>query len=116
MTYNENYWNLIEKLVHESKIIIDRPKGACHPKFQETIYEVDYGYLDGTTAIDGEGIDVFVGSGKKIVTGISCSVDLVNRDIENIILIGCTDEEKNKVLHYLTKYENMQGIIIDRPL
>lgn len=46
METNDSFWNAIDRIVSESKIIIDRPKGAVHPKFSDFIYRVDYGYLD----------------------------------------------------------------------
>mgnify|MGYP007110270985 FL=1 len=30
---NDEFWNAIDKLVAESEIIIDRPKGTVHPKY-----------------------------------------------------------------------------------
>ena len=53
------------RIVSESKIIIDRPKGAVHPKFSDFIYRVDYGYLDNTSSMDGYGIDVWVGTDER---------------------------------------------------
>ena len=43
METNDSFWNAIDRIVSESKIIIDRPKGAVHPKFSDFIYRVDYG-------------------------------------------------------------------------
>ena len=59
MLGSKSYWKLLEQLVSESEIIIDRPKGTCHPKFQGVIYPLDYGYLKNTTSMDNNGIDVF---------------------------------------------------------
>ena len=49
METNDSFWNAIDRIVSESKIIIDRPKGAVHPKFSDFIYRVDsvsYTHLD----------------------------------------------------------------------
>jgi hypothetical protein len=56
------FWAAAEQLVATSEIVIDRPKGSRHPRLPEAIYPVAYGYLTGTTASDGEGIDIWVGS------------------------------------------------------
>ena len=37
------------------EIVVDRPRGSHHPDFPEFVYELDYGYLKGTTSADGEG-------------------------------------------------------------
>lgn len=44
--------------------------------------------------MDGAGIDVWVGSGEKQVDAIMCTVDVIKKDSEIKILIGCTEEEK----------------------
>ena len=36
------------------KVIVDRPKGSRHPKFENLIYEVNYGYIQGIYGGDGE--------------------------------------------------------------
>ena len=41
------------------KVIIDRPMGSRHPE-HGFIYPVNYGYVPGTLAEDGEEIDAYV--------------------------------------------------------
>ena len=114
MPYNHDFWTNLDQLVNESNIIIDRPRGSAHPKYPDFIYPVDYGYLENTSSMDGAGIDVWVGSGEKIVDAIMCIVDLMKKDSEIKILIGCTEEEKAAIydLHNRTQY--MKGILIPR--
>ena len=40
--------------------IIDRPLGSAHPKYPEIVYPVNYGYVEGVFAADGEEQDVYV--------------------------------------------------------
>ena len=94
MQNNSKFWNALDDLIANSEIIIDRPKGMTHPKYPDFIYRVDYGYLKDTSSMDGAGIDVWVGSGEKQVDAIMCTVDLIKKDSEIKILIGCTEEEK----------------------
>ena len=56
------FWPVLDRLVATSKIVIDRPKGSPHPRHPSFRYPLDYGYLQGTLAPDGDGIDVWVGS------------------------------------------------------
>ncbi len=111
---NIEFWNALDELVNNSEIVIDRPKGTAHPKYPNFIYRVDYGYLKDTSSMDGAGIDVWVGSGDKTVDAIMCIVDLMKKDSEIKILIGCTEEEKQIIYqtHNETKY--MKGILIHR--
>lgn len=112
--YNNEFWSALDELVSSSEIIIDRPKGTAHPKYPDFIYRVDYGYLKDTASMDGSGIDVWVGTGEKRIDAIMCIVDLMKKDSEIKILIGCTEEEKNIIYetHNETKY--MKGVIIRR--
>ena len=65
--------------------------------------------------MDGGGVDVWVGTDKeKKVDAIMCIVDLMKRDSEIKILIGCTEEEKRLVYQTHNESENMKGILIRR--
>ena len=114
MKYNYEFWNALDELVSNSEIVIDRPKGTSHPKYPDFIYRVDYGYLKDTSSMDGAGIDVWVGSGEKKVDAIMCIVDLIKKDSEIKILLGCTDEEKKIVYETHNETQFMKGILIQR--
>jgi inorganic pyrophosphatase len=93
------FFKAIEELVKTSEVVIDRPKGTPHPRYPEDIYPLDYGYLKGTSSGDGDGIDIWVGSlGAQQVSAIVVTVDLVKRDSEIKILLGCSVEECQVVL------------------
>ena len=36
------------------KVIVDRPLGSTHPDYPNLIYPVNYGYIGGIIAPDGE--------------------------------------------------------------
>lgn len=111
--YNEDFGSALDELVANSEIVIDRPKGTAHPRFPDFIYKVDYGYLNHTTSMDGGGIDVWVGSDKeKKVDAIMCIVDLMKRDFEIKILIGCTEEEKQLVYQTHNETQYMKCVLI----
>ena len=112
--YDTEFWQALDRLVAESKVNIDRPKGSTHPKYPDLIYHVDYGYLDGTTSMDGNGIDVWKGTNGEDIDAIICVVDLLKRDSEIKILIGCNEEEKQTVLNIQSNTEYMKGILISR--
>ena len=96
------FWNYIDRLLSSSQVVIDRPKDSAHPEFEDMIYPVDYGYLAGTTSSDGAGIDVWRGSGDmQQVSGIVCTVDLLKRDAEIKILLGCSEDEMATIVDFL---------------
>jgi len=112
---NIEFWLTVDKLVEDSEIVIDRPKGSAHPRFPHMIYPVDYGYLSNTNSMDGAGIDVWVGTGdSRKADAIICTVDLMKRDSEIKLLIGCTEEEKQLIMEKHNASENMKGILVRR--
>ncbi len=112
--YDNRFWQALDELVSSSEIVIDRPKGSAHPKYPDFIYRLDYGYLSNTSSMDGGGIDVWVGTGKKQVNAVICIVDLLKRDSEIKILIGCNDAEIEIVYQTHNESEYMKGILVKR--
>lgn len=112
--YNPDFWSALDILVSESNIIIDRYKGNPHPKYPALVYPVDYGYLEHTSSMDGGGIDVWKGTDGEYIDAIICTVDLLKKDSEIKILIGCSDEEKHLALATHNDSEYMKGMLISR--
>ena len=108
-----DFWRNLDKLIAESKLIIDRLKGSRHPRYPGYTYPLDYGYLENTTSMDGGGIDVWKGSDPAAkLDAIMCTVDLTKRDSEIKLLIGCTEEEKALVCQTHNRYEAMKGMLV----
>lgn len=42
------------------KVTVDRPFGTCHPKYEDLYYPVNYGYIEGIIAPDGEEQDAYI--------------------------------------------------------
>lgn len=111
----KSFWDFLDELVVSSAIIIDRPAGSAHPMWKDKIYPLDYGYLDGTTTVDGGGVDVWLGSqGGKQISGVLVSVDLFKRDAEIKILVGCTPAEVETILVFLNE-ASQRAILVKQP-
>jgi inorganic pyrophosphatase len=112
---NKEFWRVLDELVNSSEILIDRPKGSRHPRYPDMLYEVDYGYLKNTKSMDGGGIDIWQGTDEQQeIDSIMCIVDLVKKDSEIKILIGCTNKEKEIIYKFHNNSEFMKGIFISR--
>jgi len=109
-----DFWQALDLLVAEHDLVIDRPRGTAHPRYPECIYPLDYGYLRGTSSSDGGGIDVWRGTGDMGVVAVMVTVDMVKRDSEIKILLGCTEEEIEIVNREHNNSEYMKGIFIRR--
>lgn len=115
MNYSDAFWEAVDKLVSEGKTVIDRPAGSRHPRYPDVIYNLDYGYIENTSSMDGAGIDVWRGSMEDgRVCGIIVTVDLVKRDSEIKLLIGCTEAEMDIALNFHNRTSFMKGILIKR--
>jgi len=103
--FNTQFWTMLDQLVDGSSIVIDRPKNSRHPDWENMVYPLDYGYLAGTTSSDGAGIDLWQGEGGKTdVTAIICAVDLLKKDSEIKLLLGCTEEEMVTIVDFLNTH------------
>lgn len=110
-----NFWNYLGELVVHNEVVIDRPKGSRHPRYPDVIYPLDYGYLAETTAGDGNGIDVWLGStGSRSITGIVCTIDRLKRDSEIKVCIGCTASELILIKQFLES-SYMGCLLIESP-
>jgi inorganic pyrophosphatase len=108
------FWQEIDQLCAMTNHVVDRPPHSAHPRFPEWIYPVAYGYLEGTTGGDGDGIDVWFGSGTEGgTTAIACTVDPYKRDSEVKYLWRCTPDEVEAIRRF---YENqpMKVLLIAR--
>lgn len=111
---SSTFWQHLDTLVAAHPLIIDRPRGTRHPRYADFTYPYDYGHLSGTTAGDGQCIDVWLGSvATRTVTGIICTVDLLKRDTEVKLLIGCTQEEAQHIVK-LHNNGDQGGILVLR--
>jgi len=88
---SNSYCRSLQELLATSTIHIDRPRGQPHPRYQDLVYPLEYGFLEGTSSGDGDGIDLWIGSlNNQKLTGILCTFDTVKRDAEIKLLSGCS--------------------------
>jgi inorganic pyrophosphatase len=111
--FSGRFWEALEQLVGASEIVIDRPAGTEHPRHSGFVYPLDYGYLAGTTTIDGGGVDVWVGSRSREITGVVLTVDLDKKDAEVKILVGCSPDEM-RTIEAVHNEKSQSGVLIRR--
>ena len=109
-----SFWQEMTRLATSESIVIDRPKGKPHPRYPELIYPLDYGYVENTSAGDGDGIDVWMGSSNtRTLTGILCTFDTFKRDAEIKLLIGCNEKDVQIIRNFNNQ---MHTLFIPNPL
>ncbi|MDP3947402.1 MAG: inorganic diphosphatase [bacterium] len=100
-----------ENLSYVGKIIdveVDRPLGSAHPKHGFR-YEVNYGYIPGTKAPDGEGLDAYVlgvDTPLQVFRGKCIAViHRTNDDDDKLVVVpenseGLSDDEIRTLTHF----------------
>ena len=88
------------------KVIVDRPLGSHHPKYKNMIYTVNYGYVPGIIAADGEEQDAYILGVNEPITEFTGKVIAVIHRFDDV-------EEKLIVVPngaYLTKEEIIRQV------
>ena len=107
---NGYFWQKIDSLVLSTNVIISQPKGSHHPKYLNRIYPLDYGYLNDT-----DSIKVFKGSKKTSkVDAIMIVGDILKRDLEVKLLMGCDEVEEKEILLFINQTDYQKGILVRR--
>ena len=95
-------------LCKEVKVIIDRPLGFKHPK-HGFIYEVNYGYIQGVIAPDGEELDAYligVNEPVKEYTGICIAIaHRRDNDDDKLIVVPKGINTDNKEIMRLINFQ-----------
>lgn len=111
----QQFWLALDTLVANHAVVIDRPRGSVHPRYPDTLYPLDYGYLEGTISGDGSGIDIWRGSlPEQVATGLILTIDLKKKDSEMKLLLACTQEEQQIALK-LHQIGFQSALLIERP-
>lgn len=101
------------------KIKIDRPLGSKHPKWSFE-YEVNYGFIEGVIAPDGEELDAYLLKVDQAVSeyegDVVAIVHRTDNDDDKLVVVPAgsivTDEEIEKAVEFQEKY--FKHIIVRR--
>ena len=76
------------------KVIVDRPLGTFHPKDKDIFYTVNYGYIPGIIAADGEEQDAYIlGVSEPVEEFIGKVIGVIHRfdDVEEKWVVAPED-------------------------
>ena len=99
------------------KVIIDRPLGSHHPKHKDIIYPVNYGYIPGVIAPDGEEQDAYIlGVDEPVSEFVGRVIAVIHRlnDIEDkwVVAPGNKAFSKDEIADLVAFQEKFFGIEI----
>lgn len=92
------------------KVIVDRPLGSIHPNYPELKYQVNYGYIEGIMAADGEEQDAYILGVDEAVSKFEGKlIAIIHRfnDVENKWVISnkiYTKEEIYEKVKFIEKF------------
>ncbi len=105
--------NTVQTIIGKTvKGIIDRPLGSCHPQFPNMVYPINYGYVEGIIAGDGEEQDAYVlGTDKPIDKFEGKVIAVYHRfnDVEDKWIVSLdgsdySDDEILQLIHFQEQY------------
>lgn len=107
--YKEELLKILNK---EVIVFIDRKINSIHPKYNDIIYQVNYGYIKDVLAPDGEYQDAYVlGVNNEIEVFKGVVIAIIERldDIEHKLIVvpkgfNYTNEEIDKIVNFQEKY------------
>lgn len=100
-------------------VTVDRPLGSRHPKHPDMIYPVNYGYIEGVFAPDGEEQDVYIlGVDEPIEKFEGVVIAVIHRkdDIEDKLVaapvgMSFTKDEIASAVDFTEKYFDSEVIL-----
>lgn len=104
------------------KVTVDRPMGSFHPKHQNLYYPVNYGYIEGIPAPDGEEQDVYILGVDRPVKGFTGRIIAVVRrsdDVEEKWVaapedMSFTREQIQEQIFFQEQYFRSEIILLDK--
>ena len=93
-------------------VTVDRPLGSYHPEHKDMYYPINYGYVEGVMAPDGEEQDAYILGVDEVVekfTGKIIAVVHRNDDVEEKWIVApegmtFTKEEIREQIHFQEQY------------
>lgn len=93
-------------------VTVDRPLGSYHPEHKDMYYPINYGYVEGIMAPDGEEQDVYILGVNEAIenfTGTIIAVVHRNDDVEEKWVVApegmsFTKEEIMEQIHFQEQY------------
>lgn len=103
------------------RVTVDRPLGTYHPKHKDLYYPINYGYVEGIIAPDGEEQDAYILGVDKPVSefeGVVIAVIHRNNDVEEKWVVApegsiFTKEEIERAVHFQEQYFDYEIIMCE---
>lgn len=112
---NVFFWQKLDTLVLSGNMETIRQAGSPSVDYPQLSYPVDYVRI--TDAISANGVPLlgFKGEGKGLsVTAIIVQADILERELLTKVLIGCDEEETERIVKFINAAEFQKAILVRR--
>ena len=100
-------------------VTVDRPLGSCHPKHPDIYYPINYGYIEGIMAPDGEEQDAYIlGVDIPVAAFTGTVIAIIHRlnDVEDKWVVApegmaISKEEIQAQVHFQEQYFDIEIIM-----
>jgi len=98
------------------KVVVDRPIGSYHPEYKDMYYPINYGYVEGIYAADGEEQDAYIlGVNESVTEFVGKIIAVIHRfdDVEEKWVVApkgmvFTKEEIQEKVAFQEQYFNSE--------
>lgn len=116
-TYANNayFWQKVDTLFLSGNLKQVKKKGEVHDTFKNLVFPTDYGRLEDLVSHTSNGIPVYMGSGNRNrITALIVAADILTKELDVKILVGCDEKETEDVLRYLNQTDFQKTVLISR--
>lgn len=110
---NAYFWQKVDTLLLSSSINVKCKKGTSHIKYPTMNYPLDFGYIGEDKNSDGS-ISFYLGSKSDECDTMIVAVDILSKEIDVKLLIGCSEQEEDEVIRFLNHTDFQKTIIVRR--
>lgn len=112
---NAFFWQKIDTLFLSGKTEFIKKKGDTHAVYKNLVYPTDYGHISDVKSVSDSGASVYGGSGDRgKITALIIACDILARELDVKLLVGCNEDEIMDVLHFLNQTDYQKTVLIRR--
>ncbi|MBQ1447713.1 MAG: Inorganic pyrophosphatase [Erysipelotrichaceae bacterium] len=109
---NAYFWQKLETIYAGSDFVVTQEIGSVHPRYTSLVYPVRYGILRSYDGDQDTRINAFKGkNGTSLETIIVCA-DILTKEVDVKLLIGCNKEEEEAILRFLNQTDFQKTIVV----
>ena len=111
---NAFFWQKLDSLYLSSDFVITNKKNSYLPEHPDAPFPCNFGFLKTLANDKDDLIYCFKGEASKDVNNVIVSADLLGKALRVTLLVGCSDQEIDDILHYMNQTDFQKTVIISR--